>query len=175
MEDYEKTGETMNGHSSAKKRLSDNDLSSNSSGLLNASSLTNGSLLDQETPKKRKLKIKFSLDDGGVEELPIDNEIQQSDLVERKYSPIPTTEPTVPSLKIKLFQNSSGKLLGLNGDHFNRIVVNSRRRQNNVSSSCLQIITSLRRQRKKQLQHPENRTTARTQLTYCFSRSPPVS
>ena len=110
MEDYEKSGETTNGYSSAKKRQSDNDLSSNSSGLLNAS-LTNGSLLDLETPKKRKLKIKFSLDDGGIEELPIDNEIQQSDLDQRNYSPIPSIEPTVPSLKIKLFQNSSGRFL----------------------------------------------------------------
>ena len=105
MEDYEKSGDT-NGYSTAKKRQSDNDLSSNSSGLLDAS-LTNGSLLDQETPKKRKLKIKFSQDDGGVEELPIDNEIQPSDLNKRTYSS--STEPTVPSLKIKLFHNSSGK------------------------------------------------------------------
>lgn len=109
MEDTEKSGE-MNGYSSAaKKRQSDNDLSSNSSGLLNAS-LTNGSLLDQETPKKRKLKIRFSLDNGGIEEMPIDNEIQPSDLDQRSYTSISaSTEPTVPSLKIKLFQNSSGR------------------------------------------------------------------
>lgn len=105
MEDTEKSGE-MNGYgSTTKKRQSDNDLSSNSSGLLNAS-FTNGSLPDQETPKKRKLKIKFSLDNGGVEELPIDNEIQPSDLEQRTYT---STEPTVPSLKIKLFHNSSGR------------------------------------------------------------------
>lgn len=66
-----------------------------------SSLLSNGT--DQETPRKsKKLKIKFSLDDGGVEELPIDNEILQSDYLQ--------TEPTVPSLKIKLFsQNSGGK------------------------------------------------------------------
>ena len=114
MEDYEKSGE-MNGYSNTKKRQSDNDLSSNSSGLLNAS-LTNGSLVDQETPKKRKLKIKFLLDDGGVEELPIDNEIQPSDPNKCTYSSISaghsSFEPTVPSLKIKLFQNSSGRCTG---------------------------------------------------------------
>ena len=66
--------------------------------------ITNGQADRDETPKKsKKLKIKFSLDNGGVEEMPIDNAIEQSDLNYVKL------EPTVPSLKIKLFQNSVGK------------------------------------------------------------------
>lgn len=90
--------------------------SSNNSKDLNSSLLSNGSRTsfsssEQDTPKKsKKLKIKFSLDDGGVEEMPIDQEIEQSDLDSSSLNST-SKEPTVPSLKIKLFQNSNGKLL----------------------------------------------------------------
>lgn len=72
------------------------------------SPISNGSASDYgDTGKtiKKKIRIKFSSDNGeGVEEIPIENSIDDypiNDSIEN--------EPTVPSLKIKLFHNGHGK------------------------------------------------------------------
>lgn len=68
------------------------------------SPLSNGSASEFVSIKK-KIKIRFSTDNGtGVEEMPIDNSFDERSLA------IENNTPTVPSLKIKLFQNSHGML-----------------------------------------------------------------
>ena len=101
MEEIEKNdGNTSIKHNNSKE--------SNSSFMSNGSNVSISSS-ELDTPKKsKKLKIKFSSLENGVEEIPIDNEIDQSDL---NSSNLNKHELTVPSLKIKLFQNSNGKFL----------------------------------------------------------------
>lgn len=97
MEEIEKTDTNVQ----SKQQFNSSSSSSN-----HQSPVLNG-CLEKETPKKsKKLKIKFSLDDGNVEEMPIDNEIEQNDLNSFMKE---QEHPTVPSLKIKLFHNSVGK------------------------------------------------------------------
>lgn len=106
MEEIEKT--EVNGHT---KHSNSKYNKSSDSSLFDLSSFTNDRTSDHEMPRKsKKLKIKFSSsDNGGVEEVPIDNVIEQSDLDESNYLISSKIEPTVPSLKIKLFQNSCGE------------------------------------------------------------------
>ena len=93
MEEMEKTD--LNGVGNKSSRNISNHNSVMTSGLSNGSGPEFASI-------KKKIKIRFSTDNGtGMEEMPIENSFDERSLA------IDNT-PTVPSLKIKLFQNSHG-------------------------------------------------------------------
>jgi hypothetical protein len=77
------------------------------------SPISNGSASDYGDSNKtikKKIRIKFSSDNGeGVEEMPIDNSIDDYPI-----NGSTENEPTVPSLKIKLFHNGHGKYFRVN-------------------------------------------------------------